>query len=512
MIAQSKHEFPTTTRDFFQVLFRHRKKVFSCFSITIGVAMAIVLFYPRAYKSESKLFLRVGRESVTLDPTATTSQILPVSLSHETEVNSVQELLRSRILLEKLVDAIGPANILRSTITGKDTPQQASFAMSLLSTISLDSVSEREEAINRLAGNLNSVIEKKSDVITISGKAESPELAQRLVSKYVDIYLGEHAKMHRTAGSQAFFAEQTALLRKNMSGALDKLRRAKNEFGIGSVDNHRLILQNETIEVENRLASSKANLAAAMKKSEALRTIVHAIPERLPSEETNGFPNLAADNMRTDLYQLEIREAELASRFSDQFPSLVAVRDQIKAARSPLRLEEKRRTQSTTTINTIHNQTQLSLLNEEANVDSLKAETIALEEQATKLRERTRLLNEHEVQIVNLEQQASLCKTNYTMYSEKLEQSRIDAALQNERITNVNVIQPASLVEKPTSPNKRMVLVLGFFGAIALSIGTALFAEYAVPLPLRPREIDSRILPPVAGPVPQVAQRQALVS
>ncbi len=236
------------------------------------------------------------------------------------------------------------------------------------------------------------------------------------------------------------------------------------------------------------------------------------MPERLSTDEINGLPNAAADYMRNDLYQLEVREAELASRFNDEFPALVAVREQIKAAKAPFAKEAQRRTQTTTTVNSVHSQIQLNLVTENSNVESLDAETIALKEQLSQLRERVRLLNESEPQIANLEQEVALCKANYTTYCEKAEQSRIDNALKNERITNVNVIQPANLMLQPVSPHKGSVLVIGLLGGLLVGIGAALVAE-RLDLSLKTSaDVEDQLSLPVLVAIPRVSQRHAILS
>ena len=58
-------------------------------------------------------------------------------------------------------------------------------------------------------------------------------------------------------------------------------------------------------------------------------------------------------------------------------------------------------------------------------------------------------------------------EANYRKYLENLEQARINQALQNEKISSINVIQPASFVEKPVSPNKLIVIALGLLLALA---------------------------------------------
>jgi uncharacterized protein involved in exopolysaccharide biosynthesis len=348
-------------------------------------------------------------------------------------------------------------------------------------------------------------------VITVNATAKSPELAQLIASKFVDIYLGAHAQMHRTAGSQAFFTEQTALLQKHLTEALAKLCTAKNELGIVSVETQRQLIKEETVEIENKLALSRAALAASRDKVDALRQRVTGLPQRLATDETQGFPNAAADAMRQDLYQLEIREAELATRFGDKFPALAAVRAQIEAAKKPLGQEERKRTQQTTTVNLVHDQLHLNLLTEEANIASLNAETRSLDAQLAKMHERVRFLNEHESQISKLEQEVSLCKANYTTYSEKSEQSRIDAALQNERITNVNVIQPANLIAKPVSPKKLLLLAAGVIGGLALGIGVALFAEFFCSTVNSPINAYERLPSPVLGSMPSVTPRHPVL-
>lgn len=511
MITQSKPVAATTARDYCRILFRHKQKALSCFAIVLGAAVVAVLFWPRTYKSESKLFVHVGRETVTLDPTATTGQLLPVSLSTDTEVNSVLEMLRSRIMVEKLVDELGPATILYPSTEGAASPSALS---KLASLVQIDPVSDREKAINRVTRCLDTEVEKKSDVITISGKAESPELAQRIVAKFVEIYFGEHARMHHTPGSQAFFAEQKSLLQKQLTAALEKLRDAKNQMGIVSIENHRRVLQEETIAVENKLAQARAALAASTNKIDALRQKVEGVPERLATDETQGMPNAAADKMRADLYQLEMREAELASRFTDEFPALVAVREQILAAKKPLNQEAQRRTQQTTGVSVVHDQLQVGLLNEESNLASLEAETKSLEKQLTELQNRGRNLNENELLVVSLEQEVSLCKANYATYSEKSEESRINSALQEERITNVNVIQPASLITKPVSPHKAAILVLGLIGGLLLGAGAAFLAEYLDPTLKTADEVEESLALPVLGAIPKakVGQRQTVLN
>ena len=63
-------EQPVTLRDLTRVLFRHKKKILFFFLLTNLAAIAGIVLQPRRYLSEAKLFVRLGRESIGVDPTA----------------------------------------------------------------------------------------------------------------------------------------------------------------------------------------------------------------------------------------------------------------------------------------------------------------------------------------------------------------------------------------------------------------------------------------------------------
>jgi len=101
-------------RDVFQALVRHRRKSAWFFTTVVAATVLITLLWPKEYRSTGKLFVRLGRENATLDATATLGEnpIVAVPMSRENEINSVVEILQSRALLEKVVDALGPAFVL----------------------------------------------------------------------------------------------------------------------------------------------------------------------------------------------------------------------------------------------------------------------------------------------------------------------------------------------------------------------------------------------------------------
>src|SRR5438874_1284381 len=142
-------------RDLAPAVLRHKGKMVCFFLAVMGAVTVYTILCPRAYRSQAKLFVRLGRENATLDPTATVGQgtVVAVPQSRENEINSAVEILNSRILLEKVVDAVGP----RAILYGQEAAASEGEAASS------EAAEERYRAINRLTKKLNVEPVKKSN-------------------------------------------------------------------------------------------------------------------------------------------------------------------------------------------------------------------------------------------------------------------------------------------------------------------------------------------------------------
>src|SRR5215211_3487959 len=99
-MASHSHR-PFTAREVARVLFRHARGMVFFFCSAVALTLLAIAFYPRSYTSEAKLFMRVGRESVTLDPTATTGQTIMLQKTQVDEVNSALQMLVSRDVFQR---------------------------------------------------------------------------------------------------------------------------------------------------------------------------------------------------------------------------------------------------------------------------------------------------------------------------------------------------------------------------------------------------------------------------
>src|SRR6476620_6792923 len=78
-------------------------------AVSLGMVVAAVvgtMLMPRAYYSEARLFVRFGREN-QVDPTASGGQMVSLYESRESEINSLIEILKSRAVLDRVIEELG---------------------------------------------------------------------------------------------------------------------------------------------------------------------------------------------------------------------------------------------------------------------------------------------------------------------------------------------------------------------------------------------------------------------
>src|SRR3954454_24445085 len=101
-------------REILRVFFRFKRRALGVFGFTVFAAMVGLCLCPRKYASEAKLLVRLGRENLALDATATTGALVSLNNTREAEINSVILSLSSRSNIEQVLEKISDAKEIES--------------------------------------------------------------------------------------------------------------------------------------------------------------------------------------------------------------------------------------------------------------------------------------------------------------------------------------------------------------------------------------------------------------
>jgi uncharacterized protein involved in exopolysaccharide biosynthesis len=484
-----------------RALVRHWLLAGAVAALMLVLTVVAVAVLPRVYASEARLFVRFGRENLMLDPTASTGQMISVYESRESEINSLLEVLKSRAMLDQLVESLGTDFVLGGSSEPKPaTPVPAPGDNSQPSPA-------HQQAAQLLEKNIDVWAPRKSNIITVQCKAGTPARAQQIAARLVEIYLAEYVRVHRTAGSYQFFEDQTQLSKEEWQQASAKLNAAKDKLGIVTIDGKKKQLQDEISDIDNKLLANRSDLKTAEARIVSLLELIGGLPQTVITSESQA-PNAAFDSMRAALFQLESREQELAATRSDGHPQLEAVRQQIADLRTVLREQPSQRTQTTQAVNPSRQALELNLLTERSQLDALRGREKSLVAQKSKLRDDLKQLNSQEQSLSQMLQEVDLAEARHKSYADKLEQARINRSLDEERISSLTVVQPASFPTRPSGPRRMAVIALGLVVSFASGLGSALVAAWFAPVLASAIDLERLWDVPLVAILPPLERRQ----
>jgi uncharacterized protein involved in exopolysaccharide biosynthesis len=490
------------------------------FCVTLPLVVGLLLIVPRQYESEGKFFVRFGRGGMTLDPTTTTSQTVQIMESREAEVNTVADILASRALIDQVVDKIGAERILKSTFVFADRiklPELPTFSSAAsdgdksLDGTDYAELKRREKAIRKLSESIKVKPAKKGATITLSCRASSPELAREIVQTLMDTYLDIHIKAHRTDESYPFFVEQFNLHEGAVQELTERMRDFKNSAGITSIFGERDAVQSQINQIETDILTTEAVLASVQERRDAIRSQLTEIQERLVVEEVDGTANGATDRMRDRLYGLEIEYQQLLSKYNENHPQVQQVRLQVEKARGITDAEPETRRETKTGVNPTYQRVEGDYLLALAELRATEAKLRALREKRESLTAKLNTLNSKEAQLADLQRQLDVAQANYLKYSDKLEEARINRELDTERISNVKVVQPASLTLKAVSPKRLLILLLSCFVLGTASIAITQLFDLVQGRIHTAEDVQKALGIPVLATLPKQAARRVII-
>ena len=326
-------ETPFSIQTVLQAPWKHKFKALLVFLIPVAIAVAAIAYLPKGYRSDAMIFVRLGRESVSLDPTANTGSTIPVLESREAEVNSVRDMLYSGGLIEKVVDRIGPEVVLGDEPLALipdefPDPPETDFKDS-----------PRQKAIKYLSEKLYIINSRKSTVLIANCEAASPELAQEILRVFLEAYKKMHSVAHQTPKSNQFFANQADLLQEQWQTKMDKLRAAREAAGVVSVQGSKENLKDQNNETQTRLMKVEAEEMRAKARLEALQELarkpmnVRGVREDLKEATTN----LASLTAEREILANQMKEMlERAAKLNHDEMTISQLEQQVDIARTNL--------------------------------------------------------------------------------------------------------------------------------------------------------------------------------
>ncbi len=450
-------------RDFLHVVFKRKGRILLFFGVTLGTVAVVTFMTSPTYEATAQILVKIGREDVYL-PHLPEGRVRPaIRVTREEQINGEIEILKSRFLAEKVVESLGP------TIIYEDLNDPARGFLGSLFQAPNNEQSPPDEAGQTIVAAMRLkraiTIEgvPKSGVINISFQHTDPLMAGTVVNKLVSLYLEHHLRVHKNPRFYAFFREQSQILRNKMEQVEDRLRNFKKTHELTSnPDEERTLLLRQEADLRVELNKTLAQEA----------------------EMENRLRNPVPDtNLLGTLVELELKERELLTKYTDESRLVQGVRDEIQMVRQRL--------------------ANLDSTRYDAEMEALRARKQIQVAQLADYQRRLAELNQIETEFARLQQGVEIDRQNYKLYLRKFEQSRISEAMDTQKIANVSLIEPAKAPLKPVGPNIRLNMLLAVFTGGFGGLGLAFVSEYLDDSLEKDEDVENHLDVPVLASVPE---------
>jgi uncharacterized protein involved in exopolysaccharide biosynthesis len=450
---------------------------------TFSIIALASLALPPTYQSVAKVLVESNRAQLLVSPgLQQDSANQPSSLTSpvtEQDLNSEIELLSSPLLIRDALQDV-PEQRRGGLLVSAVARLRALWALPAMGYEAMHGVpamTPREQWAKRIERDLSASVIKRSNVIEIAFRAHDPGWSAQFLGRLLSRYLDLHARISHDTQAEKFFETQRRLLEERLNRAQQSLRSAQMQTGITAVDAQQQALITQLYAAEADYRKTTASLDAAAERVSAIQAQMVKTPQRR-AKESRVVQNLALQQLKPQVLQLEAERAELLSRYQPTSARIREIDAKLQAARAVLERENHREVQeSTTDVNPTWESLDSDLADARSELATLKATQAVQARQVESLRQQLKSLASEGLEIERLQLEVDSDRQAFMSYVRKGEEARAADALNRSRILNVTIVQEPLRPLEPVFPRLGLNLFAGFLAAIVFAAGAAWWAE-----------------------------------
>ncbi|MGO9557126.1 MAG: GumC family protein [Syntrophobacteraceae bacterium] len=466
-------------RDILSTIFKYKSMILVSFVLITCLCCAAVIFYLKflyepVYEAKSLILVRPGWESQNIELTPDRRQ---TNVNNPELVATEVGILQSRDLKEKVINTMKPEVIFPDM--GSNIPLGLSVG---------------ESALYRFEKNFSVKSSAGANIVEASFKGPDPAIDAKVVNELVNDYMDKRGDTYRNPKVFLFLDQKTGEYRQKLAEAQSKLKAFQDQSGIVSFDEQRTFLLNRQRQIADASHDTEYEIAQLQEK-------IAELERQLPTLQTTSMGDTTRmAELETRLLALELQEKELVFKYKEDNPFVTSVREQIKMTKNYI---DARRPGSIMSVDPAYKGVQRLISENKADLSGLKVKQKGLDEQLKALTPEISAFESQESKYKQLARDVADNEENYKTYISKLEESRIHDELDRQKMTNVSVLEQASVPIIPNNlPKPLMVYVLiALLLGIAGSIGLAFSMARMSPGMSTPAQAERRLELPVLAVV-----------
>jgi polysaccharide chain length determinant protein (PEP-CTERM system associated) len=330
--------------------------------------------------------------------------------------------------------------------------------------------------------------------------AVSPELAQEVNSELTTLFIDENLKTQTqlSENTTAFLEKELEDARSNMADQEAKVAAFKaRHLGElpGQLESNVQILAG----LQGQLQNTQRTLDAAKQQKLYLESLQQQYQSAQATlSNATGDPNgeSSPQTLQQQLFDLQRRLRDLRAKYTDEHPDIVALKEQIGKAEEQKKQNEKdladnqKVPQETNDVDVAameqvqHGspssmmQVQSQLQANQLEISNDERREKALEAEISAYQSRLNLTPETEQELTNISRGYEESRSNYDSLLKKQTQSQLATSLQHQQQgEQFRIIDPPTLPEKPSAPNRLAFSMGGLIAGFLLGLGLTSLLE-----------------------------------
>lgn len=469
-------------RDLLRLFFIFRREFKLAVVTTIVVAVLGAFLLPTRYESDARLLVKPGRDNTTVPIEAGNRQTLIAPSTQHDPIVDEEKMLTGRPIVHQVAErylelsaAAEPQGFWK-TLKFYAKKAMGTALDALRGLLQLVGLSEPQSPLDRLASrlekNFQASHEPGSSVIDISFTWDDPEVAQQVVKIWVDAYLEERARVLGRKSLYAFYesegnkvAAQILSLKEQLQGRLKQIDSISVTARLENLTSQIDRLTDARVDAQNQLSGISSFLVNA-------RQQIQGQPgEVVTSRETSLNPTQL--DLKRQLNTLQVERARLLRTYLPEAPAVQQIEQNIRdlqalSEQEATRLERSKNTAPNSLVINVKQQ----VIDAQLQQRKLTGQIEDYDKTLAALRtERDRVLSD-EPELNRLTQQLRTAEKSYALYSENLEQARIDHELDSSQISNIAIIEHATFNPSRVFPKSLLILLFAIPAGVAVGLLT----------------------------------------
>ena len=450
-------DYQLTLQDYIAILKRRALLMVAVFVGVFGIAAAVAVALPPVYQSTGTIMVE--------------SQQIPTDLIAATVTSFADErieIIRQRVMTRDNLLVIANRYNLYNSGGQRLTPTEIVEIM--------------RTAIGVQQVNANIQNRQRATIaFRVSFEHTRPDLAQRVANELVTLFLNENVRVRteRAAQTTEFLTQEADKLRSELEKLETEMANYKLQHG-GALAENVVMTMNSLQRLEAELRNIERDLRTAQDEMRSLEIELSSARAGvgLP-QQALGQPS-AADSQRAELAAAQAELARVAAIYTENHPDVRAARRKVETLEAAVAALPAA-APAVAADAPIRSTQDLAVARIDARINALRAQTQVLEQQRNSLRGRIgqmegQLLQAPQVErgMSTLSRDLESTRAKYEEIIAKVRTAQVAESLEDDqKAERFSLLEPPLTPEQPIKPDRKKMMALGFFLAVASAGGLA---------------------------------------